>query len=159
MQTFRHHRATLFLAAALAGSATIFAQQPSVVDSAVLKKTGTPADQFPGSWLTYGKSQSEQRFSSLKQIDTSNVKRLGLAWSYVVGSGGYGQEGTPLVWNNTIYGITTWSVVFALDARTGKEIWKWDPEVNQATTKGIIANRGLALYNGMIFAPSLDGRL
>src|SRR5207248_11031751 len=96
MQTFRQNRATLLLAAALTlGNATISAQQPSVIDSAVLKKAGTPADQFPGSWLTYGKSQSEQRFSPLIQIDTSNVKRLGLAWWYVVGPGGYGQEGTP----------------------------------------------------------------
>jgi glucose dehydrogenase len=126
MHTFRQNRTTLLLTAALTlgGSAMISAQQSPVVDSEVLKKAGTPADQFPGSWLTYGKSQSEQRFSPLRQVDTSNVKRLGLAWSYVVGPGGYGQEGTPLVWNNTIYGITTWSVVFALDARTGKEIWK-----------------------------------
>jgi quinohemoprotein ethanol dehydrogenase len=135
------------------------AQQPTVVDLAVLKNAGTPRDPLPGSWLTYGKSQSEQRYSPLKQIDASNVKRLGLAWSYVVGTGGYAQEGTPLVWNNTIYGITTWSSVFAVDARTGKEIWRWDPEVNQATTRGITANRGIALYNGMIIAPSLDGRL
>src|ERR1700730_8418366 len=120
MQTFRHHRATLFLVAALAGSATISAQQPAVVDSAVLKNAGTPADPFPGSWLTYGKSQSETRYSPLKQIDASNVKRLSLEWSYVVGAGGYNQEGTPLVWNNAIYGTTTWSVVYAVDARTGQ---------------------------------------
>jgi len=160
MQTFRQNRATLLLAAALtlASGATISAQQPSVVDSAVLKNAGTPADQFPGSWLTYGKSQSETRYSPLKQIDVSNVKRLGLEWSYVVGAGGYNQEGTPLVWNNTIYGTTTWSVVYAVDARTGKQIWRWDPEVNQ-NTRGINANRGLALYNGKIFAPAHDGRL
>jgi len=160
MQTFRQNRAALLLAAALtlAGSTTISAQQPAVVDSAVLKKAGTPADQFPGSWLTYGKSQSETRYSPLKQIDASNVKRLGLEWSYVVGAGGYNQEGTPLVWNNTIYGTTTNSVVYAVDARTGKQIWRWDPEVNQRS-RGINANRGLALYNGRIFAPGIDGRL
>jgi len=160
MKTFRQNRATLLLAAALTltGGATISAQQPAVVDSAVLKQAGTPADQFPGSWLTYGKSQSETRYSPLKQIDSSNVKRLGLEWSYVVGAGGYNQEGTPLVWNNTIYGTTTWSVVYAVDARTGKQIWRWDPEVNQ-NSKGINAARGLALYNGKIFAPGHDGRL
>jgi quinohemoprotein ethanol dehydrogenase len=160
MQTFRQNRPTLLLAAALtlAGSATISAQQPAVVDSAVLKKAGTPADQFPGSWLTYGKSQSETRYSPLKQIDASNVKRLGLEWSYVVGAGGYNQEGTPLVWNNTIFGTTTNSVVYAVDARTGKQIWRWDPEVNQRS-RGINANRGLALYNGKLFAPAIDGRL
>jgi quinohemoprotein ethanol dehydrogenase len=158
MRTFLRIHTTLLLALTGIGG-VLHAQQPPVVDLTVLKNAGTSRDSFPGSWLTYGKSQSEQRYSPLKQIDTSNVKRLGLAWSYLAGPGGYGQEATPLVWNNTIYGITTWSVVFALDARTGKEIWKWDPEVNQATTKGITANRGLALYNGMIIAPSLDGRL
>ena len=52
MQTFRQNRATLLLSAVLtlAGSATTSAQQPAIVDSAVLKKAGTPADQFPGSW-------------------------------------------------------------------------------------------------------------
>ena len=77
----------------------------------------------------------------------------------MVGAGGYNQEGTPLVWNNTIYGSTTWSVVYAVDARTGKQIWRWDPEVNPRSTKGINAARGLALYNGRIYAPALDGRL
>jgi quinohemoprotein ethanol dehydrogenase len=160
MQTFGRNRVTLLLTAVLTltGIATVSAQQPVAVDAAILRKAGTPADQFPGSWLTYGKSQSETRYSPLKQIDASNVKRLGLEWSYVVGAGGYNQEGTPLVWNNTIYGITTNSVVYAVDARTGRQIWRWDPEVNQRS-RGINANRGLALYNGRIFAPGIDGRL
>ena len=71
--------------------------------------------------------QSETRFSPLTDINATNVARLGLAWSYDVGAGGGGQEATPLVWNGTIYGITNWSVVFAVDARTGKEKWRWDP--------------------------------
>ena len=156
MQTFR---AVLQAVTVIGCASLMHAQQPVVVDLTVLKNAGTPRDSLPGSWLTYGKSHSEQRYTPLKQIDASNVKRLGLAWSYVVGAGGYAQEGTPLVWNSTIYGITTWSSVFAVDAGTGKEIWRWDPEVNQATTRGITANRGIALYNGMIIAPSLDGRL
>jgi quinohemoprotein ethanol dehydrogenase len=152
--------------AALAIVAVIRAQQPvppPQVDDQVLKNAGTPADSLPGSWLSYGRSQNETRFSPLKLIDTSNVSRLGLSWTYVLGAGGGNQEGTPLVWNNTLYGITTWSVVFAVDARTGKEIWRWDPEVNQTAVRPRICcgtvNRGLALYNGMIFAPAIDGRL
>src|SRR4026207_1502837 len=78
-----------------------------------------------------------------------------------MGAGGGNQEGTPLMWNNTLYGITTWSLVFALDAKTGKELWRWDPEVNP-TMRGAICcgnvNRGTAIYNGMIIAPSNDGR-
>jgi PQQ-dependent dehydrogenase (methanol/ethanol family) len=79
------------------------------------------------------------------------------------GEGGGGQEATPLVWNGTIYGITNWSVVFALDARTGKERWRWDPEVNQTAVRpkiccGVV-NRGLAIYQGVVIAPVIDGRL
>jgi len=114
-------------------------------------------------WPTYGLNSGETRFSPLKQIDTTNVKRLGLAWSYDIGPGGGGQEATPLVSNGTIYGITNWSVVFAVDARTGKEKWRWDPEVNQTAVRpkiccGVV-NRGLAMYQGMIIAPVIDGRL
>ncbi len=161
-------RNRLIALAALAFVTVIRAQQsgaapPPPVDDQVLKNAGTPADSLPGSWLSYGRSQNETRFSPLKLIDTSNANRLGLAWSYVLGAGGGNQEGTPLVWNNTLYGITTWSVVYALDASTGKELWRWDPEVNQPAVRpriccGIV-NRGLALYNGMIFAPAIDGRL
>jgi glucose dehydrogenase len=63
------------------------------------------------------------------------VQRLGLAWSYEVGSGGGGQEATPLVANGTICGITNWSIVFAVDARTGREQWRWDPQVNQTAVR------------------------
>ncbi len=133
------------------------------VDDAVLRKSGTTTDAAPGSWLSYGKTQGETRYSPLKQIDTTNAGRLGLTWSYVVGAGGGNQEGTPLMWNNTLYGTTAWSVVYAVDARTGKEIWRWDPEINQTAVRSKICcgnvQRGLAIYNGLIIAPGIDGRL
>ncbi len=150
----------------LAGGTWLRAQQaakPVNVDGKVLRNAGAATDALPGSWLSYGRTQSETRYSTLKQINDTNAKRLGLAWSYVVGAGGGNQEGTPLMWNNTLYGITTWSVVYALDARTGKELWRWDPEVNQTAVRpkiccGIV-NRGMALYNGMLIVPINDGRL
>jgi quinohemoprotein ethanol dehydrogenase len=153
------------LTAALGVSVVMYAQQNPVgtVTNDVLRRSGSANDALPGAWLSYGRSQGETRYSPLKQIDPTNAKRLGLAWSYVMGAGGGNQEGTPLMWNNTLYGITTWSVVFALDARTGKELWRWDPEVNQTTVRPVICcgivNRGIALYNGMIIAPANDGRL
>ena len=114
-------------------------------------------------WPTYGLTQAETRYSPLKQIDTTNVNRLGLAWSFDTGVGGGGQEATPLVSNGVIYGITNWSIVFAVDARTGKERWRWDPEVNQTAVRPRICcgvdNRGLALYQNLILAPVIDGRL
>ena len=67
------------------------------------------------------------------------------------------------MWNGNLYSITNWDVVFALDARTGKELWRWDPEVNQDKTRpkiccGVV-QRGIALYEGLIIAPIIDGRL
>jgi quinohemoprotein ethanol dehydrogenase len=129
------------------------------VDDAALKAAANAGEE----WLSYGLSQGETRYSPLRQITDDNVKRLGLAWSYDVGSGGGGQEATPLVWNGTVYGITNWSVVFAVDALSGKERWRWDPEVNQTAVRpkiccGIV-NRGLAIYQGLIIAPVIDGRL
>ncbi len=137
--------------------------KPVNVDTRVLRNAGTTNDALAGSWLSYGKDQSETRYSPLKQIDATNASRLGLAFTYEVGAGGGNQEGTPLMWNNTLYGITTWSVVYALDARTGERIWRYDPEINQIAVRpkiccGIV-NRGIALYNGMIIAPLNDGRL
>jgi len=134
-------------------------QQARPVDDAVLRSAG----KIGGEWLTYGLNSSESRYSTLNQIDTSNVSRLGLSWSYEVGPGGGTQEATPLVWDGTLYGITNWSIVFAVDAVTGKERWRWDPEVNQAAVGpkiccGVV-NRGLAIYQGKIIAPVIDGRL
>ena len=129
------------------------------VDDRVLRSAGRSG----GDWLTYGLSQAETRFSPLTQISPANITRLGLAWTYEVGRGGGGQEATPLVWNDTLFGITNWSVVFAVDARTGRERWRWDPEVNQEAVRpkiccGVV-NRGLAIHDGKIIAPVVDGRL
>jgi len=134
-------------------------QQTRRIDDQALRNAGKTGEE----WLTYGLTPGETRYSPLKQIDTSNVSRLGLAWSYDVGPGGGNQESTPLFWNGSLYGITNWSVVFAVDARTGKERWRWDPEVNQTAVRpkiccGVV-NRGIATYQGKIIAPVIDGRL
>jgi PQQ-dependent dehydrogenase (methanol/ethanol family) len=139
----------------------LFSQQALRVDDATLRNAAKSASD--GDWLTYGLTPGETRYSPLKMIDASNVKRLGLAWSYEVGDGGGDQEATPLVWNNTIFGVTNWSIVFALDARTGKEKWRWDPLINRNPTRdkmccGVV-NRGLALYHNKIYVPVNDGRL
>jgi quinohemoprotein ethanol dehydrogenase len=114
-------------------------------------------------WLTYGLTESEARFSPLTDINTRNVGSLAQVWSANLGPGGGGQEGTPLVRNGVIYVITTWSVVIAIDARTGVELWRVDPQVDQINTRPAICcgvvNRGLAFYEGLIIAPIIDGRL
>jgi PQQ-dependent dehydrogenase (methanol/ethanol family) len=129
------------------------------VDDLALRNSGKTGEE----WLTYGLTPGETRYSPLKQLDTTNVSRLGLAWSYEIGPGGGNQEATPLYWNGTIYSITQWSVVYAVDARTGKEKWRWDPEVNQTAVRpriccGVV-QRGVAIYQGKIITPIVDGRL
>src|SRR5437762_10810129 len=122
-------------------------QQTRRIDDVALRNAGKTGEE----WLTYGLTPGETRYSPLKQIDTSNVSRLGLAWSYDVGQGGGNQEATPLFWNGGLYGITNWTVVFAVDARTGKERWRWDPEVNQTPVRpqicGGVVNRRTAIYH------------
>ncbi len=77
--------------------------------------------------------------------------------------GGGNQEATLLASNGVLYGITTWSVVYAVDARTGKQLWKWDPEVNRPAVQSKICcgvvSRGVALYENKVIAPIIDGRL
>jgi quinohemoprotein ethanol dehydrogenase len=135
-------------------------QRPTKVDDLALRN----AAQSKGEeWLSYGFTPQETRYTPLDQINASNVSRLGLVWSYEVGPGGGGQEATPLVHNGVIFSITQWSVVFAVDARTGKEKWRWDPEVNQTAVRPKICcgnvSRGIAIYDGKIIAPAIDGRL
>jgi quinohemoprotein ethanol dehydrogenase len=112
-------------------------------------------------WLTIGRDYAETRFSPLKQIDASNVSRLGLAWTFDTGS--YrGLEATPLVKDGVLYATASWSVVFALDARTGKELWRWDPQADKAKGRRAccdVVNRGVALYQGKVYVGVIDGRL
>src|SRR5215468_3819248 len=134
-------------------------QQTRRIDDLALKAAGKTGED----WLTYGLTPQETRYSPLKQIDSTNVSRLGLAWSFDLGTGGGNQEATPLEWNGNIYAISNWSVVISVDARTGKERWRWDPQVDQAAVRpkvccGIV-NRGLAIYQGKIIVPVIDGRL
>src|SRR6516225_158685 len=138
---------------------TAIAQQPRRSDDTSLKNAGATGEE----WLSYGLTPGETRYSPLKQIDATNVSRLGLAWSYEVGPGGGNQEGTPLMWNGTLYNITNWSIIYAVDARTGREKWRWDPEVNHVTVQSKlccgVVNRGIAIYESNIIAPIIDGRL
>jgi quinohemoprotein ethanol dehydrogenase len=120
-----------------------------------------------GEWATHGIDPAETRYSPLEQIDRSNVSRLGLAWTSVAGEGGGNQEATPLFSGGVLYAITNWSIVFALDARTGRELWRYDPKVDRAfstagANRGIccgVVNRGLALHGGNVLAPVIDGRM
>ena len=127
------------------------------VDSARVAR----ADSEAGQWLVHGRTPSEQRHSPLTSIDRGNVKTLGLAWSFDLGST-RGVEATPLVVDGVMYVTASWSVVFALDAATGKQLWKYDPQVPGEWARHAccdVVNRGVAVWEGSVFVGTLDGRL
>jgi len=118
-------------------------------------------DAAPGDWLAHGRGYDEQRFSPLDRIDESNVATLGLAWFADLGTG-RGQEATPIVADGVIYVSTAWSIVRAYDARSGKELWAYDPAVPRDTLVKACCdavNRGVALWKGRVYVGTLDGRL
>ena len=119
------------------------------------------ADGRPEEWLTHGRNYAETRFSALKQITAANVKQLGLAWSFDTDTT-RGLEATPIIVDGVIYTTGSWSIVYALDARTGKLLWKWDPQVPGAFGQKAccdVVNRGVAVYKGKVYVGVLDGRL
>ena len=119
------------------------------------------ADANRNDWLSYGRTLSEQRYSPLDEIDEANVSALALAWTTATGTT-RGMEATPLVQDGVMYVAGSWSIVLALDARNGKELWRFDPKVPGragAYTCCDVVNRGVALWQGRVFVGTLDGRL
>ncbi|MEO8313710.1 MAG: PQQ-dependent dehydrogenase, methanol/ethanol family [Pseudomonadota bacterium] len=119
------------------------------------------ANDDPGAWLSHGRTYSEERYSPLTSIDRKTVGRLGLAWVADFDTN-RGQEATPLIVDGVMYTSTAWSKVYALDAATGRVLWKYDPKVPGET--GVkaccdVVNRGVAYWEGRIFVGTLDGRL
>jgi len=122
----------------------------------------TKAEHAPSDWLTTGRTYSEQRFSPLDQVTPRNVDRLGLAWQAPLESFDFGVESTPLEADGVIYVTSTWSRVFAFDARSGARLWSYDPQVprdwlRQGCCKAV--NRGVALWKDKVYVGAFDGRL
>lgn len=112
-------------------------------------------------WPSYGLDYREQRFSPLKAVDRGNVSKLGLAWSFDTDFA-RGIEATPIVVDGVMYATGSWSVVYALDAKTGKLLWKFDPQVPRSVGASAccdVVNRGVAVYEGRVIFGALDTRL
>ncbi|HEX4996792.1 MAG TPA: PQQ-dependent dehydrogenase, methanol/ethanol family [Terriglobia bacterium] len=119
------------------------------------------AEQDPQNWLIYNGSWREQRYSALDQINAGNVSQLKPAWVFEFDTT-RGQESTPLVVDGVMYVTTAWSKVYALDAKTGAQRWRYDPRVPGAAGVNAccdVDNRGAAVYKGKVFLATIDGRL
>jgi quinohemoprotein ethanol dehydrogenase len=113
-------------------------------------------------WITHGGALNNERYSSLDQINASNVAQLQGAWMTRLGSGRgskYKFEADPVVVDGVMYIPTGNDDIFALDAKTGKKIWEWDsdiPQVNDLICCGW-DNRGVAVGDGKVYSGLLDG--
>ncbi|OYW46731.1 MAG: hypothetical protein B7Z36_04065, partial [Novosphingobium sp. 12-63-9] len=109
-------------------------------------------------WLAYGRNYSEQRYSPLEQVNADNVGRLGLAWSMALPED-RSLLSTPLIVDGVMYFTGSWSKTRAVDARTGKLLWEYDPEsIKHAGGERLRAmwdsSRGLAYWKGkLVIAP------
>lgn len=126
-----------------------------------LLPSGKSGPAAQADWVTGGRDLAQTYFSPLKEIDATNVGELGYAWSYDLQST-HGQSSTPIVVDGVMYVSAPWGFVHAIDARTGKAIWSFDPQVDSSITSKVccgITNRGLSFAQGRVFVASIDGRL
>jgi len=148
------------LAACAAFAVTLMsgaASAATVVDDASLSKL----DQG-GNWLGYGRTHSEQRYSPLEQINAKNVSKLGLAWTLDLPND-RSLIATPLVVDGVMYFNGSFNVLHAVDVRTHKKLWTYDPKtIEHAGDRATIMwdwNRGIAFWKGHVLMATVDGRL
>ena len=115
-------------------------------------------------WPMKGHDNTDNHFTPLKQINSANIGRLGLAWSLDLDGERGGLEATPLAVDGIVYFPGGGSVVYAIDAVSGDILWKHDPEVSGNIDQNSLrfnfrANRGVAYSDGKILLGTNDGRL
>ncbi len=117
----------------------------------------------PNAWPMYSRGYDNTRYSPLKRINTGNVAKLKLAYSFQLGSL-RSNESSPIVIGDTMYVSTSWGpkYVYALDARTGARKWTYEPEIPDDTLQYAccdVNSRGVTYADGKIFVGRLDGKL
>ncbi len=115
----------------------------------------------PSQWMTVGGTYEERHYSPLNEVNRDTVSRLGLSW-FADYDTNLSQQGTPLYIDGVIYVSTAWSKVYAYDARTGAQLWQYDPQTPKEIAIKVccgIVNRGIAAYEGKIYLGTLDGYL
>ncbi|MCC4309045.1 PQQ-dependent dehydrogenase, methanol/ethanol family [Alcanivorax marinus] len=162
MTTTLHAGARALAVACLLHACTFSEQASPPPTGAALDATRlNAAAGEPGNWMTHGGTYAEQRFSRLDRINRDNVGRLGLAWTYKLDID-RAVEATPIVVDGVMYTTGPFSIVYALDARNGELLWKYDPGVAKTRARDGCCgpvNRGVAVWKGKVFVGAYDGRL
>ena len=165
MQTQRIFGLALVALAVIAAVALYFSptSAKTAVKPADVNAERIAADALTGTnWLVNGRTNDSKHFSPLKQINASNVSNLGLAW-YLEYDGMMGIVSEPIVVDGIIYISAPLSKVYAVEAVSGKLLWKFDPHIrlNQALNGSYSArvNGGVAVWNGKVYVGTGDCRL
>ena len=147
--------------------AAAVALNPGLVEAAadypaVTYQRLTDAHTDPG-WLTYYRTYDGQSHSPLKQIDASNAKELKQVWAYKFPAElKQGFEATPIINGNYLFVTTPKDNVYAFDAKSGKQLWKYEPKLGAASFKTAccdVVNRGVALYGKNVYVAMLSGEV
>lgn len=152
-----HHFGAVAALATFIGFSAGCSAPSKPVDAARLANAGSES----GQWLMDGRTYSAQRYSPLKGINESNVAQLGLAW-YAELNTYRGVEATPLFVDGVLYDTSAWNITTAYDARNGKLLWTYDPQVPREWGRYACCEpvaRGLAFWKGKVIIGTLDGRL
>lgn len=138
-------------------SSTSQENKPGWIDEARLANTPLANDN----WLTVGGNGDKNHFSSLTDINTDNVSRLGFAWEFQTNTN-RGLEATPIVVDGVMYTSGVAGRVYALDAATGKPLWTFEPTIDMQVNRYAccdMVNRGVAVWKGRVYVVTLDGWL
>ena len=111
--------------------------------------------------LSWGLGTQGQRYSALKQVTTANVAKLVPAWAFSFGGEKQrGQESQPVIHNGKMFVTASYSRIFALDATTGKKLWKYEHRLPEGIMPCCdVVNRGAALYDNLVIFATLDAQL
>lgn len=114
-----------------------------------------------GNVLTWGVNTQGQRYSPLKQVNTGTVSRLAPAWAFSFGGEKQrGQEAQPVIHKGKMFVTASYSRIYALDATTGKKLWKYEHRLPEGIMPCCdVVNRGAALYDNLVIFATLDAQL
>lgn len=144
------------LAVMVAAALTGWQAQAQVTSQMINNDAATPGDV-----LSWGMGTQGQRHSTLKQVNTSNVNKLTPVWAMSFGGEKQrGQESQPLVHKGKMYVTGSYSRIYALDAKTGKKLWKYEHRLPEGIMPCCdVVNRGAALYGNLVIFGTLDAQL
>ncbi len=171
-------RSTRLFAAGLVGAAVVTALAPRARAQEQVETNARTSERAPTftnvtdqmlvnartdggkNWLMYGRDYTNQRWSPLAQVNTATVRNLRVAWMYQTGISRLGSfENSPVVVDGVMYVTTPYDVAMAVDARTGKELWRYEHKLGTQIFCCGPNNRGVAISGNTVYMLTLDAQL